>query len=251
MATISKFDELVGEAFINAVRLHLDSMILCKNGSFTSAHQLAIEASQEIGKALVLEYNLSQSLIKSGKLHEAALERALVETFTSKRTLHQQIQKTLRSLSKQEEYKDLAVLLGKVVEQASDEQREKLSYVGLTKKDRKIDLDGKKVIPRLIGRKDKARRQITINNDFLIVYIGGFVNKVYSVTSDAMAWEMSEESLQILQLEWTQTGRKAKQLLRNYENHKVHAGATVYDTPGAAYAMDDAGVVNERVFAVD
>lgn len=234
MTTLAKFDELVGETHVNAMRLHLDSMILCKNGSFSSAQQLAVEASQEICKTLVLENLLSQSLAKGGNAQDAGINRALVESFTSQRTLHRQVHKTIRSLAKQPEYAELSGLLSKVAVGADDEQREKLTYVGLTKKDRKIDLDGKKVIPRLVGRKDKARRQITVNNDFLMVYMSGFLSETYSVASDALAWELSDDNLDILLLEWTQVGRKAKQLMAVHEGLRI-AVSSSFSEPTSSF----------------
>lgn len=250
MTTLAKFDELVGETHVNAMRLHLDSMILCKNGSFSSAHQLAVEASQEICKTLVLENLLSQSLAKGGNAQDAGINRALVETFTSQRTLHRQVHKTIRSLAKQPEYTELALLLSKVAAGADDEQREKLTYVGLTKKDRKIDLDGKKVIPRLVGRKDRTRRQITVNNDFLAVYTSGYLSETYLVASDALAWELSKDNLDILLLEWTQTGRKAKQILARHQKIQTAASSRDTETTDPDFAIDGVVALESHAFAV-
>lgn len=248
MTTISKIDELVGEAFINAVRLHLDSMILCKNGSFTSAYQLAVEASQEITKALVLEGIMHQTSLGDFATGNIGLERALTQTLTNQRMLSRQTAKTIRELSKTGEQKELAYLLAKVFEQATDDQRERLTYVSLTKKNKKVDLDGKKVIPRLIGRKDKARRQITTNNDFLAVYIGGFLSESYEVSSDALAWEMSEETLEILRLEWTQIGRKAQQLLRAHEVKRTAHEEAAEVAGVTMYAADEVDGREQRSF---
>lgn len=246
MATISKFDELAGEAFLNAMRLHLDSMILYKNGSFPSAHQLAMQSSQEIGKALVLEHLVSMSAVKHSET-EAAITRSLIGLFTSQRLMRQQLAKVIRQLAKDPDYKSLSVLLLAVAEQTDELEKEKLTYVGLTNRDRKIDLDGKKVLPRLVARKDRVQRQITVNNDFLTVYIAGFLNDIYGVDSDALAWEMSEDSLRVLQIEWSQVGRKAQQILTGFERQKAAEQFAKESARKTARAAEAAAFFEEQV----
>jgi AbiV family abortive infection protein len=250
MATISKFDELAGEAFLNAMRLHLDSMILYKNGSFPSAHQLAMQSSQEIGKALVLEHLVSQSSPRSSETEAAAITRSLIALFSSQRLMRQQLAKVIRRLAKDPEYRNLSVLLSAVAEQADELEKEKLTYVGLTNRNRKIDLDGKKVLPRLIARKDRVQRQITVNNDFLTVYIAGFLNDVYGVDSDTLAWEMNEDNLRILQIEWSLAGRKSQQILSGFERQKAAEESDKEAARKAARAAEVAAFFEEQALTV-
>lgn len=90
----------------------------------------------------------------------------------------------------------------------------KCTFVGLTKKGKKVDINGKMVIPRLFAQPEKSRKQITLNSDFLRVYINGFLRGAYSTDSYGMASQMDKDTFDILKDNWDYQGSLATKVLK-------------------------------------
>lgn len=55
-STVRKFDRMAGLAFENAIRLHIDAMILFRERSYPTAFALSILAMEELAKADLIEW---------------------------------------------------------------------------------------------------------------------------------------------------------------------------------------------------
>lgn len=92
--------------------------------------------------------------------------------------------------------------------------KQKSTFVGLTKKGKKVDINGRMVIPRLFAQPEKSKKQITLNSDFLKVYIDGFLRGVYSTDSYGMACQMDKDTFDVLAHSWEHQGTHATRVLK-------------------------------------
>ncbi len=90
-------------------------------------------------------------------------------------------------------------------------------YVGLPRKSRKTDLNGKVIIPFSVGML-KSRRQITIVNDFLIDLTFGTIKEVYSIDTEEVESMLNEQLLAELMERWMFRGRKATTSIKQLQS---------------------------------
>ena len=64
-----KLNDLQYACFQNALRLHFDSVLLVKGGSFASAFAISVIASEELGKAFGIAETIFQAGLDKGRLH--------------------------------------------------------------------------------------------------------------------------------------------------------------------------------------
>jgi AbiV family abortive infection protein len=191
---ISKVAEL---AFENALRLHFDSILLFEHESYPSAYFLSILALEEFGKYTLLDDFVWHSRIDGRRKDELKdidliLQHQLkqrvfawdAEDFIPKRILDD-----FRS-GRLEVLKQNAV------------------YVGLERRQRKTNLKGKVIVPYNVG-KEKAKRQITIVNDFLIDLTLSVMKEIYIIDTEGVELMLNDDLLRDLTDNWKFKGRKA------------------------------------------
>ena len=222
MASTEKFDRLSGYAFENALRLHVDSIRAYENESYATAYQLSIIASEELGKAIMLQEYVWQYTANEWRDKDPITTQWLKSIFTAHAVKHQWFAGSANDfLNERPFFKKASPIINAMLSGVAEEEKQKSTYVGLTKTGKKVNLNGKIIIPRLFAQPIKSETQITLNNDYLVVYISGFIRGIYSTDSYAMAQEMTKDNLDLLLGIWDKRGRAAKKLLKEHEKHSV------------------------------
>lgn len=222
MASIEKFDRLSGYAFDNALRLHIDSIRAYENESYATAYQLSIIASEELGKAIMLQEYVWQHMANGWRDKDLMTMQWLKSIFTVHTVKHRWFAGSANDfLNERPFFKKTSPIINSMLSGVAEEEKQKSTYVGLTKTGKKVNLNGKIIVPRLFAQPNKAETQITLNNDYLVVYISGFIRGMYNTDSYAMAQEMTQEYLDLLLEIWDKRGRVAQKLLKEHEKHSV------------------------------
>ena len=171
---LRKISKVIGCAFKNALRLHFDSILLFDNDSYPSAYFLSILALEELGKVTMLDNFVWHSRIdrrRNAKEEQQSIDRVFQ---------HQLKQKVFATDAEW-------FVPKKILENFRDGKIEVMKqnavYVGLTRKNRKADLNGKVISPYDVGMQ-KARRQITVVNDFLVDLTLGTIKQVYGIDTE-------------------------------------------------------------------
>lgn len=218
MASIEKFDALAGYAFENALRYHFDSIMAYERHSFATAYQLSLLASEELGKAIMLEEYVWQYYANGWRDTDPGTKKWLESIFTTHKVKHGWFARSANDfLNTHPTLKQATPIIRSLFSGLAEEEKQKSAYVGLTKKGKKVDLNGKIIVPRLFAQPKKSEKQITLNNDFLAVYTSGFLRGIYGVDSYAIAQEMTQDYLEQFTQVWPRHGRVAKKLLQEHE----------------------------------
>lgn len=221
MASISKFDKLAGYALENGIRLHLDSIEAYNRQSYATAYHLSIIASEEIGKAIMIEDYLFNSWANGWSDKDPLTKKYLTDIFSNHITKQRIFAHHVNSfLQRHPLMQNTSSLIKSLYLGKGEEDKQRSTFVGLTKKGKKVDINGKMVIPRLFAQPDKSTKQITLNSDFLRVYSDGFLRGVYSTDSYGMACQMSKDTLGILADSWEYQGTNATKILKELSVNK-------------------------------
>jgi hypothetical protein len=92
-------------------------------------------------------------------------------------------------------------------------------YVGLEREQRKTNLKGKIISPYSVG-KEKAKRQITIVNDFLIDLTLSVMKEVYIMDTEGVELMLNDDLLRELTEQWKFKGRKANSRIKHLQSIK-------------------------------
>ena len=218
MANIEKFNQLAGYAFENGIRFHLDSIHAYKNGSYATAYHLALLASEEVGKALMLEEYYFQHYFNGWNEGNPYIKKFLESIFSMHKAKQRWFGRLANDfLNDHAPLKPASKLIRSMMEGVAEDAKQNSTYVGLTKKSKRVDLNGKMIIPRLFAQPEKAKKQITLNNDFLSVYTSGFLRGVYGTDSYYIATNLEKDYLDLYLSEWDFKGRLAARILKDHE----------------------------------
>lgn len=205
---LRKIEKVIGFAFENALRLHFDSIFLFENDSYPSAYFLSVLALEELGKVTILD-NFVWHTTTSGRRSARDEQESIDRIFQ-----HQLKQRIFANDAERFVPKKLldSFRNGKV-----EVLKQNAVYVGLARKGRKTDLNGKVISPYDVGL-PKARRQITIVNDFLIDLALGTIKEVYLIDNEYVESMLNEELLVELMGRWKFRGRKATARIKQLES---------------------------------
>jgi AbiV family abortive infection protein len=198
---LNKISKVAGLAFKNALRLHFDCILLFEHESYPSAYFLSILALEELGKYTLLDDFVWHSRVDGRREDEL-----------------KDIDGILRHQLKQKIFAGDAgdFIPKRIFDDFYSGRLEILKqnavYVGLerkkTKRNRKkTNLKGKVISPYTVG-KEKAKRQITIVNDFLRNLTLGVMKEVYSMDTKSVELMLNDVLLRRLTEGWKFRGRK-------------------------------------------
>lgn len=158
---ISKFERLSTEAMKNALRLHLDSILLFKNRSFPSAFNLAVLALEEISKSDWIDHYVYTSTTNNGLPEPDGEEE---QQFVSYLYIHTKKQ----AIFVNQQYHEICPSFYKYVQTNKLEyKKQKSIYVGLDRAKGKINTKSKISIPTQTKETD-AKKIISLNNEVII-----------------------------------------------------------------------------------
>lgn len=219
MASVAKFEEMAGWAFENGIRLHSDATAAYDRQSYATAYQLSLIASEEIGKAILLEDYVWNSWVNGWD--DKNSKDYLLNIFSSHRTKQRVFARHANEFLQRHSARNASALITPLVKGLGERDKQDSTYVGLTRtKSGKLDINGRIILPRLFAQPAKAKSQITLNSDFLIVYISGFLRGIYGTDCYSMAVIMDKDTLEILEDIWKVRGALAKQILKEHKKHK-------------------------------
>lgn len=154
-----KFRRLSTEALKNGLRLHFDSILLFKNGSYPSAFQLSVLAMEELSKSNWVEHYYWSSKTNNGFPDEEFEQEWLKLLY-----LHPRKQTAFFGWSSAFDYSPKFVKF--VQEKKLELKKQRATYVGLDKIQSRIDVKSRVSIPTKIKEVD-AKQMISMINDHL------------------------------------------------------------------------------------
>lgn len=158
---IAKFEKLSTEVMKNALRLHLDSILLHNNKSYPSAFNLAVLALEEIAKSNWIDHYVYASITNHGLPEPDGDEEQewvkLLYVHTKKHFAFINI-----------EYHELDSKFYEFVSANKLEyKKQKSIYVGFEREKGKINTKSRISIPKQIKAKD-SKELISLNNDVIL-----------------------------------------------------------------------------------
>lgn len=170
---IKKFEKLSTESIKNAIRLHLDSILLFDNKSYPSAYQLSVLALEEIAKSSWIDHYVEGSITNHGLPEPDGEEEQewvkLLYIHTKKHFAF--INQNFHSLDKK--FYDFAS------NSNLEFKKQKSIYVGLEREKRKINTKSKILIPTMQIKRKDASEIIALNNQCLLNQCLNNINNGY------------------------------------------------------------------------
>lgn len=183
MRNQDKASRLSAAAFLNACRLHRDSVLLFKHGRYPSAFQLSVLAQEEIGKTFLLEEFIFR--VRVGE-HRAEDSGKLMTDILSHRS--KQLWFTLRewdvTLTR-------SARVARFVEDARsgrlETRKQNATYVGLTRRPNgKPDPKGRIVAPNSRISEKHAAEQLTRVGDVLTWLVDGYQRGILMMDTEEL-----------------------------------------------------------------
>ena len=205
---LEKVERMARISFENGLRLHYDSILLFNNESFPSAYFISVLALEEIGKSF-----LSEDFWWHSKI-EGRMPPSIEEKFFESMYFHRSKQNNFAYIF------DGPIPTKKFTKQLYNGKleifKQNSMYVGLRKKDKKVDLKSHIINPLKL-KKSKALNQITCVNDSLLEFTFGVIKKVYCVETESFNKILNEKLFANLKKKWPIVGHKTKVKLGKLE----------------------------------
>lgn len=206
LININKIEKMASLAFTNCIRLHKDSILLYENGSYPSAYFLSVISLEEFGKVLWLSDALFHT--RGDEMDRASQEKWIESIFSHQRKQGIFAHEFMLELPKP--------FLKFIRENRIETEKQNSIYVGLAKKGRKIDFEGKLTTPFRFDEK-KAQKQITLLNDALLIRILGIIKGVFGIDSEEVEELMTRELFMDLKSSWKYISSSAKKKIIKLE----------------------------------
>lgn len=234
---LAKIEEL---ALKNALRLHYDAMSLFKIKSYPSAYFLSVLSQEEIGKARILDdivwYSMPNEDMPEG-WKQIWVDRIFDHGAKQKQFI---LQGGIAVPDYRHELYDKD-FFKKVFSGGIEQLKQNSIYVGLPRHKKKTEIQDadklglpyKKAIADLRGKicspfnvkREKAEKQITVVNDFLIDYIMGIIYGYYTWDNENISRFLNKNLLKRLETAWQfkshKLCKKIKILKKQIKNEKI------------------------------
>jgi AbiV family abortive infection protein len=205
---LHKFERMAVLAFRNALRLHEDSIELYRLRSYPSAYALSVIAAEEIGKFLLLE-----DVVWNTQVNGPA------EPEWEQKWLAPMLDHGVKQ-SRFARHAELSVigtpLLHRIGSGELEQRKHRALYVGLPTAKRKLNVRGRIMSPHTVKRRT-AEEQITLVNDFVIVFAAGVVFETMGTDLAAMESILTLRLANRLMRRWPKMGRRAHRYLDQLE----------------------------------
>jgi AbiV family abortive infection protein len=200
-----KLERLELLAFENCLRLHQDSIMLFKSGSYSSAYFLSVIALEEMGKVLWIDFTIFQTRVSD-------MDRDGQESFLKSIFQHSHKQ----GIFVHELGLDRPPFSKLIKDNALETKKQNSLYIGLPKKGKDINWNGKIIVPKAVS-KSAVRKQITILNDVLLELILGCIKRTTSMDGDLLFASMDRHLYDRLMLNWEHMSKKTKSRITKLE----------------------------------
>lgn len=216
-----------GFAFENALRLHQDSIIAYKSGSYPTSMHLSLLAKEELGKAFIFEellyrVGITKEWTGDENIQKLYMMDALRSHGKKQRWFGRFVQDFMGRHSHSSKFRYASTLLSDIYSGKTQIKNENSVYVGLTrKKDGKIDLNGRISVPWKRISSKQAKEEITLLNDFLLIYAEGFSRNIYSTDSPDVGEYLTQDLVVELESLWTDKSKNAENIIRKLKKNPV------------------------------
>lgn len=155
-----KFKKLASESLKNGLRLHFDSILLYRVGSYPSAVQLSVLALEEIAKSYWIEHYYYASITNEGFPDEEFEQKWLKLLF-----IHNKKHEAFIGWNWESQYHKNFV--DYIRNGDLDKLKQKATYVGLERLKKKVKVNGRISSPFQI-KATEAKKIISVLNDHLL-----------------------------------------------------------------------------------
>ena len=201
-----KLEKLQLLAFENCLKVHQDSIMLFKSGSYSTAYFLSVIALEEMGKVLWIDETIFQTRVSD-------MDRDGQEFYLKSIFHHTHKQ----GIFVHELGLDLPKSFLKLIkDKALETKKQNSLYIGLPKKGKDINWNGKIIIPKAIS-KNAVYKPITMLNDLLLELILGCIKRTTSVDGELMFNAMDRKMYYRLMFNWEHMSRKTNSRLKALE----------------------------------
>lgn len=160
-----KFKKLAWESLYNGIRLHEDSLLLFSNGSFPSSLQLSVLAMEEIAKAKWIDHVYYSSITNNG-LTDPSVDEEVKQEQKWLQMLYYHPRKQFAFI-RQEIFQYSPKFVDYIEKKGLEELKQKATYVGLSKKGNKIDVNSRINIPLNTKIEEVIQIVSLVNNELI------------------------------------------------------------------------------------
>lgn len=214
MKNLDKVSRIAVQAFINALRLHRDSIVLHKNTSFPSAYLLSVLAQEEIGKAFLMENHVFQMYGRKEDIDDELIKIMM-------NVLHDHKAKQRWFAYHEGGGYPIPGKISKFTKESWNGQievkKQIATYVGLVNR----NPSGKISSPMKRIRLNDSMSQITRVNDFVIELAEGCRREIYSVDTEEVDNLLSIKLVQDLEALWPYKTARSERTLKKIRKYKV------------------------------
>jgi len=208
--SIYKFEKLSVRSILNAIRLHLDSILLFNNQSYPSSFQLSVIALEEIAKSNWLDHYVFTSRTNNG-FPDVAFEQEWLQLLF----IHSKKQFAFIN----QEFQELSPKFYEFVASNNLElKKQKATYVGLERNRGKVNINSRISIPTQIKMID-AKQIISLNNDVLLAICKNNIDSGHYYGPYHKYQILNQDISDLLNIEWT-----SKSGLRRGRNKYIKKG---------------------------
>lgn len=195
--------ERIGElSFKNAMRLHKDSILLYKKGSFASAYFLSVLAMEELGRVHMIEKTFLNPLLEEWEqtflkiLYNHSMKQGYFYS-------HSYFNDWFGGNAKHKSF------IESIEKGGLEKTKQESVYVGLPRNNKLVDTKGRLSNPLKFTDK-KASKQITIVNDEILSLAFGHIYEIYGIDNDLITQNFTRSFFNKMQKLWNQKSSKAR-----------------------------------------
>ena len=167
-----KFKKIASESLRNALRLHEDSILLVKHGSYPSAFQVSVLSLEEFAKAKWVDHYYYATITNEGfhKKGEPGYDEYVKFEQEWLKLLYLHPEKQFAFIGR-EIFDYAPSFVSRVQERKLELQKQQAVYVGLERSKGKVDTSSRVSVPTKKIKKESARQMISLlNHEFIEVH---------------------------------------------------------------------------------
>jgi AbiV family abortive infection protein len=185
MRNVRKAARMSAAAFLNAIRLHKDSILLFMNQRYPSAFQISILSQEEIGKTFLLEEFVYR--VQVGE-HDPANSGPLLTDIVSHKWKQLWFARQEVDFGGPPFSRRAIQLVDEARSGVLERRKQDGTYVGLTRTpEGRLDPDGRMVVPAFRVGEKQAAGQITRVADVLTSLADGFLQGILMMDTEELS----------------------------------------------------------------
>ncbi len=176
-------------------------------------------AKEELGKAIIFEELIYRVGITKEWAQDSHTKDFVMKALTSHALKQQWFARHandfLGGRSHGEKYRYPSPIFRELYSGKAEIKKQDSTYVGLTRAgDGKVDFDGRISLPWVRANEGHAYEEITVLNDFLVIYSDGYSRGIYATDSPDIAEYLTQDLVNSLQELWPNQGIETVRILK-------------------------------------